>query len=74
MRRYTPALNRSLELRARSESFLYRSNAKFGFKPVFSITQVLIYRTVREGRPWVFIALKQIYADHYIASSLGVAI
>ena len=47
---------------------------KFGLKPVFPSRIMLIYRTAREGRPWVFISFKQIYADQYIASSLGVAV
>lgn len=55
-------------------SFLYWSNAKFGLKPVFTVTQVMIYRTVRAGRPWVFIAFKQVYADHYFDASLGLAV
>ena len=56
------------------ESFLYWSIAKFGLKPVFTITHVMIYRTVRDGEPWVFIAFKQIYADHYFDASLGLAV
>ena len=56
------------------DGFLYWSNAKFGLKPVFSITHVMIFRTMHEGQPWVFIAFKQIYADHYIESSLAVAV
>lgn len=56
------------------ESFYYWSSAKFGFKVVFSVTHVMIDRTMRAGRPWVFIAFKQIYADHYFNASLGVAV
>ena len=48
--------------------------AKFGLKPVFTVTQVMIYRTVRASRPWVFIAFKQVYADHYFDASLGLAV
>lgn len=56
------------------ESFVYWSSAKFGLKPVFSITHVMIYRTMKDGRPWVYIAFKQIYADHYFDGSLGLAV
>ena len=56
------------------ESFFYWSSARFGLKPVFSITHVMIYRTVRAGQPWVFIAFKQVYADHYFDASLGLAV
>lgn len=56
------------------DSFLYWSSAKFGLKPVFSITDVMIYRTQKDSQAWVFIAFKQIYADHYIQASLGLAV
>ena len=56
------------------ESLVYWSSAKFGLKPVFSITHMMIYRTTKNGRPWVFIAFKQIYADHYFDGSLGLAV
>jgi len=56
------------------ESFVYWFSATFGLKPVFSITHVMIYRTLRGGQPWVFIALKQVYADHYFDGSLGLAV
>ena len=55
------------------ESSIYWSNARFGLKPVFSITHLMIYRQWA-GRPWAFIAFKQIYADHYFDTSLGLAL
>lgn len=56
------------------ETFVYWSSAKFGFKTVFSINQVMIYRTALAGQPWVYIAFKQIYADHYFDGSLALAV
>ena len=56
------------------DGFLYWSTAKFGLKPVFAVTHAMIYKTSRQGQPWVFIAFKQIYADHYFEGSLGVAV
>jgi len=56
------------------DSLLYWSSAKFGLKPVLSVNDMLTYQTVRNGKPWVSIAFKQIYADHYFVASLGVVI
>ena len=56
------------------ESLLYWSRAKFGLKPVLTVNDMLTYKTVRNARPWVFLAIKQIYADHYFTASLGVVI
>jgi hypothetical protein len=56
------------------ESLLYWSNAKFGLKPVLTINDMLTYKTVRNDKQWAFLALKQMYADHYFVASLGVLI
>lgn len=56
------------------ENLLYWSYAKFGLKPVLTVNDMLTYKTVRNGRPWDFLAIKQIYADHYFIASLGVVI
>ncbi len=56
------------------ERFLYWSTAKFGMKPVLTINHVMIYTIKREDQTWMFIALKQIFANHYFESSLGVAV
>lgn len=56
------------------ETFLYWSRADFGLKPVFSVTQVFLYRTTRAGQPWLFLALKQLYANHYLDSALSLAV
>jgi hypothetical protein len=39
-----------------------------------SVTHVLILKTTIDGRPWAFIASKQIYADHYFVASLGLTV
>jgi len=56
------------------DSFLYWSYAKFGLKPVLSVNDMLTYQTTRNGKPWDFMAVKQIYADHYFLAALGVVI
>ncbi len=56
------------------KSFLYWSKESYGLKPVVSITHAIIYPTEREGRPWCFLASKQIYASHYYEASLGLTI
>ncbi len=55
-----------------SEDLIYWSKEKFGFKAVVSMTHVTIYRPA--GSPWVFIASKQIYADHYFQGSMGLTL
>ena len=57
-----------------SETFFYWSKEKFGLKPVISVTQVFIYRREVANRKEVLIATKQLFADHYFDSSLGIAI
>jgi hypothetical protein len=56
------------------DSFVYWSNALFGLKPVFSVTQTMIDQTVRAGHPWVFVGFKQLYADHYFDGAFGLAV
>lgn len=56
------------------DDFFYWSKESFGLKPVASVTHVLILRATVEGKPWAFIASKQIYADHYFEASLGLTV
>jgi hypothetical protein len=49
------------------EEFLYWSTENFGFKPVTSVTHVMIFP--QSGH--AVIASKQIYASHYFNASLG---
>lgn len=49
------------------EEFLYWSTENFGFKPVTSVTHVMIFRQSGHAA----IASKQIYASHYFDASLG---
>jgi len=52
------------------KQFLYWSKENFGFRPVISITQVVIWE--RPGQTWI--ASKQIYASHYFNGSLGLTV
>jgi hypothetical protein len=56
------------------EGFIYWSKEKFGLKPVISVTQVVIYPRNNEKRKELLIATKQLFADHYFDSSLGLGI
>jgi len=47
------------------------SKMKFGLKPVLAINHIMIYKTAKETGPQILIATKQIYANHYFDSSLG---
>ena len=60
--------------RTQLNDFFYWSKEGFGLKPVVSVTHVLILKTTIDGRPWAFIASKQIYADHYFVASLGLTV
>ena len=53
-----------------AEDFLYWSKEKFALKPVISVTHVFIYR--RPGSDDVLIVSKQIFANHYFDSSVGI--
>jgi len=47
------------------------SKVKFGLKPVIAINHIVIYKREQETGPQILIASKQIYANHYIDSSLA---
>ena len=53
------------------ENWIVWSKIKFGLKPVFAINHITIYKTGKETGAQIVIASKQIYADHYFNSSLG---
>ena len=53
------------------EDFIYWSKEKYGPKPVLSITHVAIYKRTLGNRTEVFVASKQLYANHYFDASLG---
>lgn len=59
---------------AGTEDFVYWSKEKFGLKPVISVTHGTIYSRGSENRKELLIATKQLFADHYFDSSLGLAI
>ena len=50
------------------------AKVKFGLKPVIIVTQTINYRMENAGSPpQIFSVTKQIYANHYFESSLGLA-
>ena len=53
------------------EELLVWSKIKFGLKPVIAINHVTIYKGGREFGPQILSVSKQIYANHYFNSSLG---
>lgn len=78
IRRYAAALDPYLRNYPRSrpedtEEFLYWSREKFGYKAVVSLTHATIFHSFRPEADWTLIASKQLYANHYIQGSLGLA-
>jgi len=53
------------------ENAIVWSKVKFGLKPVIAINHITIYKNEKEAGPQILIASKQIYANHYFDSSLG---
>jgi hypothetical protein len=53
------------------ENAIVWSKIKFGLKPVLAINHIMVYRREQETGPQVLVASKQIYANHYFNSSLG---
>ena len=53
------------------EELLVWSKIKFGLKPVLAINHVTIYKSNRERGPQILAVSRQIYANHYFNSSLG---
>jgi|WetSurMetagenome_2_1015567.scaffolds.fasta_scaffold98092_4 hypothetical protein len=78
LKRYVPQLenallNYPLGRLADSEEFIYWSKEEFGVKPVVSVTHVTIAKIgVLETAP-IVAGSKQIYANHYFTTSLGLA-
>jgi hypothetical protein len=70
-----PELQRHLDGSANSritvvENALVWSKIKFGLKPVIAINHILVFKREQTG-PQIIVAEKQIYANHYFDSSLG---
>jgi hypothetical protein len=53
------------------ENAIVWSKIKFGLKPVLALNHIMIYRRAAESGPQILVASKQIYANHYFDSSLG---
>ena len=54
------------------ENALVWSKINIGLKPVIAINHIMIYKVEQEAGPQILIVSKQIYANHYFDSSLGV--
>jgi hypothetical protein len=57
---------------AATDEFLYWSKERFGFKPVISVTHVMIHRPPDPSLIDAYVISKQIYASHYFDASLAV--
>lgn len=53
------------------EELIVWSKIKFGLKPVIAVNHVKIYKRDRKLGPQILAVSKQIYANHYFNSSLG---
>ncbi|MFN2533384.1 MAG: hypothetical protein ABR555_19035 [Pyrinomonadaceae bacterium] len=53
------------------ENAIVWSKIKFGLKPVLGINHIIIFKRRQESGPQILIVSKQIYANHYFNSSLG---
>lgn len=58
----------------RAQGFMYWSKEQFGLKPVVSITHAIVYTPQPGGVADLMIASKQIYASHYLDSSLALTL
>ena len=56
-----------------SEEFIYWSKEQFGVKPVVSVSHVTIHKISDQNNTSVVIGSKQIFANHYFTTSLGLA-
>jgi hypothetical protein len=56
-----------------SEEFVYWSKEQFGAKPVVSVTHVTIAKLGASETAPLVVGSKQIYANHYFTTSLGLA-
>jgi hypothetical protein len=55
------------------EDFIYWSKEQFGVKPVVSVSHVTIDKIGEESNMSIVIGSKQIFANHYFTTSLGLA-
>lgn len=56
------------------ENALHWSKIKFGFKPVIVITHTATYTRRRDDDTQILVATKQLYASHYLDSSLSLTL
>lgn len=57
---------------ARTDEFLYWSKERFGFKPVISVTQVIVHEPAEADLIDAYVVSKQIYASHYFDAAMAV--
>jgi hypothetical protein len=55
------------------EDFYYWTVEDFGLKPVTSVNHMMVSRRPASGLPYTTIAIKQIYASHYLQSLIRLA-
>ena len=53
---------------------LYWSREDFGIRPIVRISHQVIYSQPRPATPVTFIAINQVYADHYLDAALTVTL
>lgn len=56
------------------ENTLHWSKIKFGFKPVIVVSHTATYTRVRDGDTQILVATKQLYANHYLDSSMSLTL
>jgi hypothetical protein len=56
------------------ENTLHWSKIKFGFRPVLIVSHTATYTRARGGDAQILVATKQLYANHYLDSSLSLTL
>ena len=78
LKAYVPEFEKYLTNYANSrlpggEDFIYWSKEQFGVKPVVSVSHVTIDKIADKNNTSIVIGSKQIFANHYFTTSLGLA-
>jgi hypothetical protein len=59
---------------AGADSFFYWEKVTFGLKPTIRVNHAVIYRGTAEGRGFRVVAIKQLYATHYVHTALEMSV
>ncbi|HET9830671.1 MAG TPA: hypothetical protein VFP91_03140 [Vicinamibacterales bacterium] len=59
---------------ASADTFFYWENVSFGLKPTIRLNHGIVYHTSRDGRDIDVVAIKQLYASHYLHTALDVSV